>query len=217
MRNLATHPTYDQSPSFIMKVMAYVALAFGLMTVGALFAPAIIPASRGAFIGLGIITMIFIWFSHAWVNLPRPLNFICFGLMALMTGLVSYPIMAYAAIVGGMQMIFTALLATTCLALAAGVFAMTTKKDLTGMGGFLFMALMGLIVVSFLQIFWFNEVVELISAGVGVVLFSAFIAYDVQMIKHFPEDRAMEAAIMLYVSLFNLFTSILRLMIALRD
>jgi len=47
------------------------------------------------------------------------------------------------------------------------------------------------------------------------VLFSAFTMYDFQKLKHYPEDRYIEAALNLYLDIFNLFLYILRLIMAL--
>ncbi|HEY5713755.1 MAG TPA: Bax inhibitor-1 family protein [Candidatus Gracilibacteria bacterium] len=217
MQYAPTAPNYSHRPAFIMKVMGYVAFAFAMMAVGTLLGPSVFPPDlgRGAFLGLGVFTMALGFFAHKWTNLPKPFNFLVYALFAFLTGLMVYPILFYAVAIGGSELVFTALAVTVLLSLAAGVYALTTKRDLSGIGGFLMMALIGLILVGFLQFFFFNELVELISAAVGVVLFSAFIAYDIQMIQRFPEDRAMEAGISLYMSLFNLFISVLRLIMAL--
>ena len=55
---------------------------------------------------------------------------------------------------------------------------------------------------------------EMIISGVGVLLFSGLIAYEMNVIKRYPEDRAMEAGIGLFIAIFNLFTSVLRLLLA---
>ena len=53
--------------------------------------------------------------------------------------------------------------------------------------------------------------VEAVISGAGVLIFSGLIAYQVQMIQKYPEERAMEAGIALFIAIFNLLTSVLRL------
>ncbi len=92
------------------------------------------------------------------------------------------------------------------------VFGWVTKKDLSGMGGFLWTSLIGMIIVSIIGIFWrWSNTFEMIFAGFGIVLFSAYTMYDIQKLKTWPRDRALDAALNLYLDIFNLFIFILRL------
>ena len=59
----------------------------------------------------------------------------------------------------------------------------TTKKNLSGMGSFLIMALIGLIVASVINIFLQNPMMHLIISGAGVLIFAGLIAYDTQRLK----------------------------------
>ncbi len=76
-------------------------------------------------------------------------------------------------------------------------------------------ALIGMIITSIVGIFipW-GSTFEIFFTGGGVLLFSAFTMYDIQMIKHYPEDRYIDAALNLYLDIFNLFTYVLRFLIA---
>ena len=59
----------------------------------------------------------------------------------------------------------------------------TTKKDLTQIGGILFMALIGLIIAVIVNIFLRSPMVNLIISGVGVLIFTGLTAWDAQKIK----------------------------------
>jgi FtsH-binding integral membrane protein len=59
----------------------------------------------------------------------------------------------------------------------------TTKKNLTGMGSFLIMALIGLIVASIANMFLQSGMLNLIISGAGVLIFAGLIAYDTQRLK----------------------------------
>ncbi len=104
----------------------------------------------------------------------------------------------------------------------------TTKKDLTGWGGVLIMALIGLIVASVINIFWGNSVMDAIITYIGVFIFVGLTAYDTQKIKEMsyaieqgsqmgytdaaaPRRIAILGALTLYLDFINLFLYILRL------
>lgn len=79
-------------------------------------------------------------------------------------------------------------LASTFLVTAASFGALslvgyTTKKDLTGMGSFLIMAVFGLIIASVVNMFLGSGTLYLIISGLGVLIFAGLIAYDTQRLK----------------------------------
>jgi FtsH-binding integral membrane protein len=57
----------------------------------------------------------------------------------------------------------------------------------------------------------------MIFSGFGVLVFSGFAMYDFQRIKSFPEDRYIDAALHLYLDIFNLFIFVLRLILSQRS
>ena len=63
------------------------------------------------------------------------------------------------------------------------LFGYTTKKDMTGMGTFLIMAVIGLIIASVVNMFLQSGMLYLMISGAGVLIFSALIAYDTQRLK----------------------------------
>ncbi len=210
--------TQTAESSFLMKVMNYTALAFAITALGTLLAPKILPLSFLQGGGMWIIfiaEIILIFTSSKWSQLQRPTNMLLFSLFAFLSGITLYPLLTIALHIGGTTLVFKALTTTVALSFAAGIYARTTNRNLAGIGGFLMMGLIGLIVVGILQIFWFSSTVELFASGFGVILFSGFIAYDIQMIQKYPENRAIEASLALYLSIFNLFISVLRLLLAL--
>ena len=106
---------------------------------------------------------------------------------------------------------------------AMSIFGITTKKDLSGLGGILFMALIGLIIASVINAFWANSTMDAIITYAGVFLFVGLTAYDTQKIKtmtsavEYSNDVAMSrkvailGALTLYLDFINLFLYILRL------
>jgi uncharacterized protein len=92
-----------------------------------------------------------------------------------------------------------------------------TKHDLTPMGKFLFIGIIGLFVVALMNIFFQSEMMSLVAAFVGVVLFAALTAYDNNKLKQmyyvgYSDDRvALSGALSLYLDFINLFLFVLRL------
>lgn len=98
------------------------------------------------------------------------------------------------------------------------IYAMTTKSDFTGMGMYLFAALIGLIVMSFAAMIFPGEATRKVIAGLGAILFSFYIVYDTQLIvggkhkKHsFGVDDYVFAALNIYLDIINLFVYLLQI------
>merc|ERR1712032_1809081 len=99
------------------------------------------------------------------------------------------------------------------------MYAMTTKSDFTGMGPYLSAAIMGLMLASFLCIFFpYSPMIQKVMAGFGAILFSFYIVYDTQLIcggkhsKHaFGVDDYVFAALNIYLDIINLFLYLLQL------
>lgn len=92
-----------------------------------------------------------------------------------------------------------------------------TKMDLTKLGTILFMGLLGIIIVSIINIFLGNSTLELILCCLGIAIFIGYIAYDMQKIKRlasFMENEhkvAIIGALELYLDFINLFLRLLQL------
>ena len=97
----------------------------------------------------------------------------------------------------------------------------TTKQDLSKMGSILFMALIGLIIASLVNIFLHSSGLDWIISLIGVVLFTALTAYDVQRVKRLATESdlyddtqvgrlAVISALSLYLDFINLFLYLLR-------
>ena len=103
--------------------------------------------------------------------------------------------------------------------MAAAIYGAVTKRSLAGLGGILFMGLIGLIVASVINIFVGWQQLNFIISVVGVVIFTALTAYDVQRIQNGDiaagvgsmEKAAVIGALHLYLDFINLFLFFLRL------
>lgn len=98
----------------------------------------------------------------------------------------------------------------------------TTKRDLTGMGSFMMMGLVGVILASLVNLFFHNEMVYWISTYVGIIIFVGLTAYDTQKIKEMSalsltdaeseQKGAIIGAFRLYLDFINLFLLLLRVL-----
>jgi uncharacterized protein len=115
--------------------------------------------------------------------------------------------------------VVTAFLSASAMFGAAAIYGHVTKRSLASLGGILFMALIGLIVASVLNIFLANGALGWIISIAGVVIFTALTAYDVQRIQNGDlavatgsmEKAAVLGALHLYLDFVNLFLFLLRL------
>jgi len=122
---------------------------------------------------------------------------------------------------------------TTTFLITASIFGFmafygyTTKKDLTGMGNFMYMGLFGIIIASIVNFFLQSSMIYYITSLMGVIIFTGLTAYDVQKILKMniignagTEEDTKEAilgALILYLDFINLFIHLLRLMGTRRD
>jgi len=115
--------------------------------------------------------------------------------------------------------VVTAFLSASAMFGAAALYGATTKRSLAGLGGILFMGLIGIIVASVLNIFLASSTITWAISIVGVVIFTALTAYDVQRIQAGDlaartgsmEKAAVIGALHLYLDFINLFLFMLRL------
>jgi len=130
--------------------------------------------------------------------------------------------------IGAILLFYTAASVATAFVTCSGMFAamsiygMTTKRDLTSWGSFLFMGLIGIIIASIVNIFLANSMMHFVISVIGVIVFTGLTAYDTQKLKVMgetaPADDATAirrgvilGALTLYLDFINLFLMLLRL------
>ena len=119
------------------------------------------------------------------------------------------------------ESIFTIFFAAAGLFAVMGVIGYMTKRDMSGMGRFFLMALIGLIIISLVNFFIGSSTLMYIISAVSVLVFAGLTAYDVQRLKRMYASVAMSpdmyekvaimGALSLYLDLINLFLNLLRL------
>ncbi len=109
---------------------------------------------------------------------------------------------------------------TSSLFGAMSLYGYTTRKDLSGMGSFMFMGLIGIIIASLINIFLQSSAMQFIISIIAVIIFTGLTAYDTQTIKlmYYEGDgaevtgkKALMGALRLYLDFLNLFLALLQL------
>ena len=168
-----------------------------------------------------------------WVVMLAPLAFVMvlsFGIGRLSTGAAQATFWGFAAVMGlslsSIFLVYTEASIAKVFFISAATFGAmslwgyTTKRDLTGMGSFLMMGLIGLIIASVVNIFLHSSALEFGVSVLGVLIFVGLTAYDTQKIKEsyssaYGADTLTKNAVMgalsLYLDFINLFLMLLRL------
>ncbi|WP_300424787.1 Bax inhibitor-1/YccA family protein [uncultured Thalassolituus sp.] len=133
-----------------------------------------------------------------------------------LTGFMGYtlgPILsAYAQLPNGASLIATAMGGTGLIFLAMSGWVLSTGKDLSSWGKMLFAGLITVVVMIVANFFLQLTSMSLAISGVMIVLMSAMIAYQTSAIVHGGESNYISAAVSLYVSIYNLFLSLLQIL-----
>jgi len=200
-------------------------MGIGLALTGMIaFAIAATPALAAAIFGTPL----------KWVAMLAPLAFIfffSFRIDRMTTATARTAFYAFAAVMGvSMASIFLVYTNTsianaffTAAAMFAGLslWGYTTKRNLTGMGTFLFVGLIAIILVSIVNIFLGSSMLQILISVAGVAIFAGLTAWDTQRLKseylHFAGTEAAEklavmGALSLYLNFINMFQFLLALM-----
>jgi len=169
-----------------------------------------------------------------WVLVLAPLGLvfaISFGINRMQAGTALTLFFVYAGLLGlslaSIFLIYTGASVSRVFFISAATFGAlslwgyTTQRDLTGMGSFLFMGLIGIIIASLVNIFLKSSGLDWAISIIGVGVFAGLTAYDTQRIKEMysaQDDgtvtgrKAVMGALSLYLDFINLFLMLLRLM-----
>jgi len=138
------------------------------------------------------------------------------GFVFALTGFMGYtlgPVLnTYLAMNNGGQIVMTAMGATGTIFLALSMYALTTRKDFSFMGGFLMVGILVAFLAGLGAVFFEMPGLSLAVSAMFVLLMAGLILYETSNIIHGGETNYIMATVTLYVSIFNLFTSLLHLL-----
>ena len=137
------------------------------------------------------------------------------GVFAL-TGFMGYtlgPIISrYLGLPNGGEIVMQAMGGTAVIFISLSAYVLTTKKDFSFMGGFLMVGILLAFLASLAAIFFEIPALSLTVSAAFVLLMSGLILYETSNIIHGGETNYVLATVTLFVSIFNLFTSLLQLL-----
>lgn len=223
--SFAVRRTVDEGlRAFMLKVYTYMTLGLAL-TGGVAFAVASSPE----------LMMTLFSGPMAWVVMLAPLGFVMFlsfGIHKMSAATAQVVFWIYAAVMGlSLSTIFVAYQLPSIARVffitagtfgAMSLYGYTTKKDLSSMGSFLFMGLIGIVLASIVNIFMASSALSFAISVLGVLIFTGLTAYDTQNIKQtyyqledlggeVAQKSAIMGALRLYLDFINLFIMLLRL------
>jgi uncharacterized protein len=209
--------------SYMLRVYNYMSVALALTGAVAFFvstSPAMLQAIFGS--------------PLRWVVILAPLGMVIFlsaRMHKMAVGTAQAWFWAFAAVMGlslaSIFVIYTGASVTRVFFITAGAFAglslvgYTTKKDLSGMGTFLIMGVIGLIIAMVVNMFLASSALQLGISVIGVLIFAGLTAYDTQKIKlayyegdsgEISEKKAIMGALRLYLDFLNMFIFLMRIL-----
>jgi modulator of FtsH protease len=112
----------------------------------------------------------------------------------------------------GASLIMTAFAGTGAIFLGMASLSSVIKRDLSGMGKFLFIGAIGLLVVGIANIFVQSSALMVTLQVLAIGIFSAFILYDLKRVQDGEETNYISATLGVYLSIYNVFQSLLALL-----
>lgn len=217
-------------PALMRKVYVWMSLALVITGFAAYYvatSPAILSlifGNKAVFFGLIIAELALVFSISGAINkLSLTTATLLFVLYSIVNGVTLSSIF----LVYSMESIASVFFITAITFTAMALYGYFTKKDLTSLGRLLFMALIGIIFASIVNIFVGSTGLSLIISYIGVLIFVGLTAYDSQKIKEMllmaPDaDESMQkiallGALSLYLDFINLFLHLLRIMGSSRD
>jgi FtsH-binding integral membrane protein len=176
-------------------------------------------SSRFAFYGILIAEILLVFFLAGRIlKMSVSTAVLCFVVYSVLNGLtMSLIFLVYTA-----SSIASVFFITAGTFAGMSVYAVTTKRDLSGMGHYLMMGLWGLIIASVVNLFLKSGMLDWITSIAGVGIFVGLTAYDTQIIKRWNAEAAADetvfvrlsilGALRLYLDFINLFLRLLRLL-----
>ncbi|HYD16860.1 MAG TPA: Bax inhibitor-1/YccA family protein [Patescibacteria group bacterium] len=189
------------------------ATAFGVANIPALYAMATGPMH----IVFAFAPLAFLWFGMSPSRMMRMDSGKAFGMFMLFCVLMGISFSTVFAVYSGASIARTFFITSATFA-GMSLWGYTTKRDLSGMGHFMIMGMMGLFIAMIVNMFLESAMVHFVVSAIGVVVFTGITAWETQVIKetyaagHGRETNsklAIIGALSLYMGFVNLFQFLL--------
>ena len=183
-------------------------LAFSAVTAGLAMAINIGPMMS---LGLSLVSLVLLFVTLKKADRAAAIFWV-FAFTGMQGASLGYILNHYAGMANGPGLIMQALGLTSIIFVSLSAYALTTKKDFSFMGGFLFAGLLVMIGAMVINIFVGSSILFMaMNAGIALLM-TGFILYDTSRIVNGGETNYVRATISLYLDFLNLFISLLHLM-----
>ncbi|RDU65658.1 Bax inhibitor-1/YccA family protein [Helicobacter sp. MIT 14-3879] len=205
---------------FVKQTYKFFAASLFFGTIGAYIAMPFAPIlAGGAMFGIFILEIALL-FGLIFLKDKPIVNLILLFSFTFVTGVALVPLLANVlSLPAGVSIVAQALLGTTIVFGIMSLYAIKTKSDLSNWGKILFLALIGIIVASLINLaaayfFGFGNagLISVVISGIATIIFSMYIAYDTQNIIRGRYDSPIMAAISLYLDVYGLFVHLLNIL-----
>jgi modulator of FtsH protease len=213
----ATHVDQFETNKVLRNTYALLAmtLLFSAVTAGISMAAGI---GHGLGLVFSIAAIVLVWFV-----LPKTANsgtgiLVVFAFTGLLGAALGPMLNHYLGMANGGTMVMQALGGTALVFFSLSAYVLTTRKDFSFMGGFLFVGLITVIIAMvgmMIAGYFFGVEVSMFSLALSVIvvlLMSGFILYDTSRIIHGGETNYLMATTALYLDIYNLFASLLHIL-----
>jgi|TARA_Y100001970_G_scaffold204106_1_gene248513 FtsH-binding integral membrane protein len=221
--------------AYMLKVYNYMATGVLLTGIIALlsFKMSVITDANGSIVSLTDFGNALYLSGLKWIVMLAPLGvvfYMSFGIRKMSAAKAQTTFWIFAALMGlslsSILLVYTGLSVTRVFFItsatfgAMSIYGYTTKRDLTKLGSFLFMGLIGIIIASVVNMFLKSAAMYWIISYLGVLIFIGLTAYDTQKIKNMYAStdsgeiigkKAVMGALTLYLDFINLFIMLLRI------
>ena len=162
-------------------------------------------------LGLSILALVLVFVVMKTADSAAGLFWV-FAFTGVMGASIGPMLNRYAGMPNGPEIIMQAFAATALIFFSLSAYTLTSKKDFSFMGNFLFVGLIMVVVAGIANIFFQIPALQLSISAVVVLLMSGFILFDTSRIIHGGETNYIRATVGLYLNIFNLFTALLQLL-----
>ena len=196
--------------SALSRVLGLLGLAAAITAGGALVGPAL--GVVGLWVSLigGFVVLIALRFARN----SSPINMVLFVVFSALEGVVLGDVLETYIAQGASLIVFQAAAATAVAGIAAGAVGYFTHRDLSRLGGFLFIGLVVVVVASLVGLFVQSGVLWTAISAVSALLFTGFLVFDINRVAragNVSEGDAIVMAISVYLDVYNLFLDLLYL------
>lgn len=195
---------------YMPSVLRTFALSLGIAFIGTMLGVFIPPSMFLPLVILELAMLIGVFFLRK----RKAISYTFLYVFTSISGMTTYPIVAHYLATVGANTVIMAFGTTTAVFSCLAIYAATTKRDLTFLGGMLFAALIALIAISIFNLFWpLSSTGMLAFSFIGVLVFSGYVLYDFNRMKQYgvSAEEVPLMALNLYLDFVNLFINILRI------